>query len=489
MTGARLNDPAQIAWGDRWGLGEASLFATLNLVLQVMLLVYFEPQLRGLSLSSPSHWERFAFAGFSGFLLACAAVVSLCLWLLLRWSWLRALLQVPVQAAFLLFLFSDLRLYASTGLHLLDRAVLNTLANQDADRQLHLMESSSWSLLLLGTALVVLELFLLLAVRALGRRRSLRLFKLGFPTASAALLVLSLALLRLSSPLAAHGYLDGLPFFSSLLREQAAPPRLLELVYPTPPSELTASARPSILFILVESWRADALSAEKMPRLHAISSGPSCIRSAHHYAGGHTTEYGAFSLLYALNGYHYVPFREQARGSFPLALLRAAGYGLYGMSASSLKEWNHSGFITENFDHYEEHLESAELADEVLGSQELGEQLPRFDLLFFNATHHNYLYPPEYEIHTPVIAPDYDHYLGDLELRNQETGIRNRYLNALRFVDDKLSNILEREWSRVSTGELVVVITGDHGEEFWEHGLLGHGAPRFSEQRCAVPLL
>jgi len=53
---------------------------------------------------------------------------------------------------------------------------------------------------------------------------------------------------------------------------------------------------------------------------------------------------------------------------------------------------------------------------------------------------------------------------------------------------DELTADLVSRFARTDRG-LVVVFTGDHGEEFWEHGLLGHGAARFVEERISVPLL
>ena len=53
-----------------------------------------------------------------------------------------------------------------------------------------------------------------------------------------------------------------------------------------------------------------------------------------------------------------------------------------------------------------------------------------------------------------------------------------RYRNSVRFVDDTIGALLEEHAAEVDAGTMAVVVVGDHGEAFWEHGAWGHvGAP------------
>src|SRR5205823_4967501 len=67
--------------------------------------------------------------------------------------------------------------------------------------------------------------------------------------------------------------------------------------------------------------------------------------------------------------------------------------------------------------------------------------------------------------------------------------VRNRYLNSAEYVDDRLGQVLETFAGELARGELVVVVTGDHGEELWDHGLYGHAAPTLTNARILVPLV
>jgi arylsulfatase A-like enzyme len=67
--------------------------------------------------------------------------------------------------------------------------------------------------------------------------------------------------------------------------------------------------------------------------------------------------------------------------------------------------------------------------------------------------------------------------------------VRNRYQNSILYADSLVQRVLDalREAGRLE--RTIVVVTGDHGEEFWESGSFGHGYGRLSPQQCEVPLL
>ncbi len=59
-----------------------------------------------------------------------------------------------------------------------------------------------------------------------------------------------------------------------------------------------------------------------------------------------------------------------------------------------------------------------------------------------------------------------------------------KYDSELRFVDEKIRAMYERfGWDR----DTLIVVIADHGEEFWEHGQVGHGYSLFAEV-TRVPL-
>lgn len=52
---------------------------------------------------------------------------------------------------------------------------------------------------------------------------------------------------------------------------------------------------------------------------------------------------------------------------------------------------------------------------------------------------------------------------------------RDRHEGALRYIDDEVSRVLSQLQTRGVLDHTIVVVTADHGEQFGEHGLKGHG--------------
>jgi arylsulfatase A-like enzyme len=62
------------------------------------------------------------------------------------------------------------------------------------------------------------------------------------------------------------------------------------------------------------------------------------------------------------------------------------------------------------------------------------------------------------------------------------------YDGEIRFTDDTIKQILEKLAARGRSGNTVVIITGDHGDGFFEHGVCGHQTTLFDEV-VRVPLI
>lgn len=404
-----------------------------------------------------------------------------------------------VNAALLLLLVLDVRTYVLLGVHLHSPVSLDALSNAGAARELALGPATLAAIAAAGAALLASEWALLRAAAALARRSPGPGWGLAGGGVVAAVAVLATVSSRSAD--AATPLLDALPAWE-LLAQGAPwqahagavrwPGDAAVTPGPAPARSPDAARQPDVLFVVAESLRWDAPADAPMPELRMLARERQCITPVRHHSGGHTTEYGVFTLLYGLESHRFGPFGRDGLRSLPLSLLRRAGYRLVGASASALRSWNDAAFVVDQLDAYEELVTdgSWEGDEAVARAAERWAALPReqplFAFVFLNATHHNYLYPPAFERHVPVIEPGYDHFLGDDALASRQAEIRNRYLNAAGYADTVIRRVVDAFGAR---GAPIVVVTGDHGEELWEHGLLGHGAPRFVEERIRVPLL
>jgi arylsulfatase A-like enzyme len=66
--------------------------------------------------------------------------------------------------------------------------------------------------------------------------------------------------------------------------------------------------------------------------------------------------------------------------------------------------------------------------------------------------------------------------------------IKARYLDEVRYVDEAVGALLETLAKRALLEHTVVVLTADHGEEFWDHGDFSHGQS-FRDVLVNVPLI
>lgn len=415
-------------------------------------------------------------------LLALAALLAR----LLRPAWGFATLALGA-AALTLGLFIDDEVAAIQGVHVYSAVATRALRNADPNREMHL--SAAVLAIVGGVALTCIVGYAVTAFRL--ARRDLRgpafgrlprtLFG-GALLAAGAFAALGGEVISEANPLC-----QVLPLFDRVVGARP-PAETYEIRYPpadfSPP---TMTSKPDILLVAVESLRADVLTPQLMPALTAFRDSHACFRIDRHFTNGHVTELGIFSLLYGLNAYHFLPFGEAKIPSAALATLRHNGYRLEGASGSALRRWNGASLMVDQLDAYTE-LDDAAPAERdrrmVAAARAVVPPSPAFRFLFFDSTHLDYDFPPDFEIDRPVLRPDFSNFVGTDRLAAHKEEVKNRYRNAVRWVDHLLGELLAAQ-----DPNTWIVVAGDHGEEFWEEGLLGHSGPRFIRSRVEVPLI
>ena len=451
------------------------------------------------------------------YLLPAFALAGLALRLLSRAAPVVAWAPAAVLfAAVQLGVYADLRIHELYGFHI-NGFVWNILTTRGGVESLGAGSGSTAEVALLAALVLAGEAALLAALARWGRGAR-GLARLGSRRAVAGFLA-GVAALSLSERLAyaaAHvrdynpvlQWSAAFPFYLPLQLDGVAK-RLgfavvrsepldagledSQLVYPRAPIVFRPGApRWNVVVLCAESLRADALDPELMPATWRFSG--RATRFTQHVSGGNGTRMGVFSLFYGLPGPYWFKFLDQNRGPVLIRALQGRGYDVRG--------WTSDKFTYPEFDQTVfADVDRAKLREGGAGEgwqrdrAQVGSILeflarrdraqPFFLYMFFESPHAPYRFPPETAIRTPYLD-DLDYLTMDVQ--RDRARIQNRYWNAVRHLDTQL----ERIYKALDAGGLldstIVIVTGDHGEEFLEKGRWGHNS-EFDEEQIRVPLV
>lgn len=255
----------------------------------------------------------------------------------------------------------------------------------------------------------------------------------------------------------------------------------------------TGAPRPNVIWLVGESLRADALCPEVMPNLFAFAEKSS--RFLNHYSGGHGTRPGLFSMFYGLHGFSWDAFLDKRRPPLLLDWMREDDYQFLCQTSSdfSYPEFNKTIFSsvpkecirerTKGLKPWENDAENITRLLDFIRNREPNR--PFFGFCFFEATHAPYHFSPD-----GVLYSDYQKSINYTTISSKEAdALRHRYANAAHYLDSQFQRLFAfLEADETLRENTIVIVTGDHGEEFFEKGRLGHNST-FVKEQIHVPLV
>lgn len=429
------------------------------------------------------------------------------------------LAQAFLGASFLAVMKVDTVVFGLLRYHFFNSAVLNVALTRGSEDAVHLGGSVWWSVVIVLAALTGLEYWVWrrLYARALGRG-SVRWPLWLRPSAAWGLLLIFI--IGVDKSLYAAADLRGdrevsrvaelLPAYSPLRVSQLLPERLgaeggpvrsvairpkgEPLDYPRAWPELPeGGARPNVLVLVVDSWRRDLCDDEVTPRLAALQR--EGRRFDDHVAAGNGTRFGIFSLLYGLPGSYWFSALEERRSPVLLDVLQSAGYevDVYSSASMNFPEFRDTAWVEcldrVHDDHPYEHAWQRDLAVAERFREDLARRVegdaPFFRFVLLDAAHQPYSSPESGPFEPVAEQLDY------IELATDDSPelverVLNRHRNALHFVDGLAADMIEALREAGELDETLVVVTGDHGEEFQENGFWGHTS-NFTPEQVSVP--
>ena len=272
------------------------------------------------------------------------------------------------------------------------------------------------------------------------------------------------------------------------------------LTYPLHPLRTRRdAARHNLVWLVCESFRADMVDPQIMPKTHAFAC-REALWFRRCYSAGAGTRMGMFGLFYGLHGSYWFPAFRANRGPVLIDVLRRAGYQFDCRTSQSFTypEFDRTVFvdvpeaslhpISGGAPGWQRDRQNVERMLRWLDGRD--PHRPFFQFMFYESPHARYFFPPESAIRTPYLE---DFNYADLNEIARDPKrkrlLKNRYVNSCHHLDSQLARVLEYLRTHDLVETTIVVITGDHGEEFWEPDRWGHPTDSFHEAHVRVPLI
>ncbi|WP_339051090.1 DUF3413 domain-containing protein [Rickettsiella endosymbiont of Xylota segnis] len=456
----------------------------------------------------------FLFSAFLGqlSLFACVAAIIPIL-LVILYPRKKLILAVSVIIGFLIaYLLSvDTFVFGQYHFHL-NGVIWKLLTGGEANEVFDLSWLEWLSIGILSGLLFVLEIGLALLIWKKLRHKT---YVLHYPVAMLACLLFSYYMLAIliksSTALALNQQAYTLPLYyevlAKLLPGKQALPELESLYrsdfveinhanqklnYPLHPLVYTSHKKPiNIVFILIDSWRFDMLSAANTPNIYRFAQ--QSWQFQQHFSGGNGTQPGLFSLFYSLPATYWSATINQHKSPLFMDKLLAANYhmGIFASASLRAPPFNLNVFArvknlktsTIGYTPYDRDKQITKEFKQFITET----PSPFFSFVFYDAAHSFCIGESPIHIFQPSIAV-----CDRLTYTNHTnpTPTFNRYKNALYYIDKLVGKDLTLLKKRHLLDNTLVLITADHGNEFNDNhqGYWGH-ASNFTRYQTQVPLI
>jgi glucan phosphoethanolaminetransferase (alkaline phosphatase superfamily) len=250
-------------------------------------------------------------------------------------------------------------------------------------------------------------------------------------------------------------------------------------LYKTLHQPLTAIKKPNIFLFIIDSLREDYLTQEISPAIHKFKH--ENIYSNCAIASANATQLSWFSIFYAEWPFFWKQFDTWQYGAAPLNILKKAGYKINVYTSAQLGYYETGDLLfgknlalVDNL-HFYSHYGDQQACDSDRATldtiiKELdGKKEGNIFIIFLDSAHWSYSYPKDFPLKFTS--------LGDKNtdlIRRQIAAIKNRYRNAIHYVDMLFDNFINQLKVKGLYDDAIIVATGDHGQEFFEHGHIFH---------------
>jgi glucan phosphoethanolaminetransferase (alkaline phosphatase superfamily) len=277
----------------------------------------------------------------------------------------------------------------------------------------------------------------------------------------------------------------------------AGPPLESNVIAAIDAHPIQTTERPNVYLFVIESFRSDCITNEITPHLFGFKQTTTCFDQT--VSNANASQVAWYSLFHSELPLRWreMQLRGWDSGSPGLNFLKKAGYQIraycsaqlhyYGMEELLFGKEHHLLTSYEHFHHkapvetHQADLQALEALEEDMNNPEL--QQGQVFIVFWDSTHFDYSWPKDVPARFTPFAKEFAYFKAFQSQASIEL-IKNRYRNAVHYIDSLFGRFLEK---LPHPDKALVVVTGDHGEEFFEHGHLFHGS-RLTSKQINIPL-
>lgn len=267
-----------------------------------------------------------------------------------------------------------------------------------------------------------------------------------------------------------------------------------------------STKRPDIYFIMIESTRADAIAPKHAPFLSQFRD-EECQKLGVTWAASNATHLSWYAIFNGQLPLYWNDDVDRARAGeemAPSSMIQLLGKMDYRMEVRAVCDLAYNGMSSTIFgvprfpDLVKEAVVGSEFEKLTIPEREMvnfeevkaglmnGGDGGNFHFIALDSPHFNYQWdesfdPPYGEYDEPAVFKAYP---SDEDVSR----VKNRYLNAVSFVDSQIADFVDTLKAAGRYEDALIIVTGDHGEEFYEHGSWFHCSSLEAEQ-TSVPLL
>lgn len=261
----------------------------------------------------------------------------------------------------------------------------------------------------------------------------------------------------------------------------------------------TLAKKPNIFLIITESLREDCMNLDVAPNLAQFKS--DFVHFDRAISSGNGTHISWFSIFHSELPFHWKTCQmqgqsERKRGSPALQILKKWGYKLRLYTSAQLSYYNmeellfgKNSYLLDSKETFHHAPPNSAADSDALALEKMQKDIREnadlregnIFILFWDCTHFDYSWGRGWSPKFKPFAQEFA-YFRTIQSAKTIQAIKNKYQNAVNYMDFLFGKLME-----TMENDAVVIFTGDHGEEFFDHGHLFHNS-HLSKEQTSVPL-